>query len=117
MMQMRNRRIKMGSLLALLILLFVVVSSVSAHPLDEIVHASYLTLTNETLLVDVDVSPGVLVAAKVLPMIDTDNSGDISQAEGQAYADTVVKSLSLKANNTAILLTLNRVEYPPYLDL
>ncbi len=100
-----------------LLSLLLVVSAVSAHPVDEVVHASYLTLTSDTLLVDVDVSPGVLVAADVLPLIDTDNSGTISEAEGQSYAERIVSTLSLSAHNTAIPMTLDSIEYPPYLDL
>lgn len=107
----------MGGLVGLLILLFLLVSSVSAHPLDEYLQASYLTLTGDTLVVDVDLSPGVLVAARVLPLIDTDGSGDISKTEGQLYIDEIVKALHLSANDNPIPLTLNGVEYPPYLDL
>lgn len=114
---MRKPSLKGSSLFGLLFLSLLLVSAVSAHPVDETVHTSYLTLTGDTVLVDVDITPGVVVAAQVLPLIDTDGSGDISESEGQSYASTVVAALRLNASDTPLALTLNSVEYPPYADL
>ncbi len=67
-----------------------------AHPADVYLQASYITVAPTQIVVELDLSPGVLVAPQVLPQLDTDGDQQISDAEGQAYVDVVLRNVVLK---------------------
>lgn len=66
-----------------------------AHPLDQFVLASYLTVMPDQIIVEVDMTPGALIAPQFLPTLDTNNDQQVSEAESQVYADAVLKNVAL----------------------
>jgi nickel/cobalt transporter (NicO) family protein len=115
---MRYHRFLPISLLGLIgSLLLLRPATALAHPLDAYLQASYLTLSGEQLIVDVDLTPGVLTAPVILPLIDTNQNEAISEAEGAAYVEQITAALRLEANGQPLPMTLTAVEFPPYLDL
>jgi hypothetical protein len=112
--KMIHKRVKLSGLFGLLSLLTLLIGTASAHPADDFVQASYLTLTEEAIIVDVELAPGVMVAPDILAMIDTDSSGDIAEAEAQAFVEAITGELHLSADDTPLTLTLDDVEYSPY---
>lgn len=89
----------------------------AAHPLDEYVQASYLTLGPEGVTIDLRLTPGVEVATRVLAVIDTDRDRAISDAEGRAYAAMVLRELSLELDGRGAPLRLAGAELPAVADL
>jgi nickel/cobalt transporter (NicO) family protein len=90
----------------------------SAHPIDEYVQNTYIDLAPETTTLQIDLTPGVLVAPEVLALIDADRDGEISEAEGEAYAENdVLGDFSLAVDGEPQPLTLVDSSFPTPLDM
>lgn len=105
-------------LLALLALLFAVLAPAAtlAHPLDEFPQATYLTVAATRIEVELDLTPGVLVALRILPAIDTDGDQVVADAEGRAYVASVLREVALRVDGQPLALVVDRIELPPYLN-
>ncbi len=77
-----------------------------AHPLDEYVQNTYI-----------DLAPGVLVAPQVVELIDADEDGAFSEAEGEAYAGAVPRDVALEVDDEPQPLTLVDSRFPSPLDM
>ena len=90
----------------------------SAHPIDEYVQNTYIDLAPDTMTIQIDLTPGVLVAPEVLALIDADGDGEISEAEGASYAeDAVLRDVSLAVDGEPQPLTLVDSSFPTPLDM
>jgi nickel/cobalt transporter (NicO) family protein len=92
-------------------------SVAAAHPLDEYLQAIYVTLAADGVTLELDLTPGVLVAPQVVALIDTDGDGSISEGEGQAYAQAVLGGVLLEVDQQRDALTVTKMELPPMLTL
>jgi ABC-type nickel/cobalt efflux system permease component RcnA len=95
-------------LLAVLLALLMPTRAASAHPLDQYVQATYITVAPAQIVVE-------LVAPETLALLDTDGDGQITDAEGRAYADQVVRNVAVQVDGQAVALTITKVETPTYL--
>src|SRR3954470_13608677 len=66
-----------------------------AHPLDEYLQALYVTLGADGVSIELDLSPGVLVAPQVIGLIDADGDGQITAAEAQDYGRHVFDDVTV----------------------
>jgi hypothetical protein len=90
----------------------------SAHPIDEYVQNTYIDLAPDRTTLQIDLTPGVLVAPEVVALIDADGDGEISEAEGEAYAeDAVLRDVSLAVDGEPQPLTLVDSSFPAPLDM
>jgi ABC-type nickel/cobalt efflux system permease component RcnA len=89
----------------------------SAHPIDEYVQNTYIDLAPDRTSLEVNLTPGVLVAPEVLALIDADGDGEISEAEGEAYANAVLQELALEVDGEPQPLTLVESSFPTPLDM
>jgi nickel/cobalt exporter len=90
----------------------------SAHPMDEYVQNTYIDLTPDRTTLQIDLTPGVLVAPEIVALIDADGDGEISEAEGEAYAkDAVLRDVSLAVDGEPQPLTLVDSSFPTPLDM
>ena len=90
----------------------------SAHPIDEYVQNTYIDLAPDRTTLQIDLTPGVLVAPEVVALVDADGDGEISEAEGEAYAENVVlPDLSLAVDDEPQPLTLVDSSFPTSLDI
>ena len=117
----RNRRFALWPrlLLSLFALLLVVLASPGAalaHPADVYLQATYITVAPTQLEVELDLSPGVLVAPQVLPLLDSNGDEQISDAESQAYVNSVLSQIELKADGAPVALTITKIDIVPYLN-
>ncbi len=104
-----------GVLLVLSVLIWPSVAS--AHSLDQFLQSSYVTVAPHSVSVELDLTPGVLVAPQVLREIDTDSNKQISAAETRAYAAHVLGGLLLRLDGQERPLSVTQVEMPAYLAL
>ncbi len=88
-----------------------------AHALDAYLQASYLTVTPAQIVVELDLTPGVLAAPAILPLLDTDGDASISEAEGRAYVESVLASVSLQVDGEVASLEITKIELPTYLTI
>ena len=88
-----------------------------AHPLDVYLQATYITVAPTQLVVELDLSPGVLVAPQVLTALDADGDQQISEAEGQAYVAAILPNMVLQVDGKPVALAVTTIEMPPYLTI
>jgi hydrogenase/urease accessory protein HupE len=84
----------------------------AAHPLDEYVQATYITLSPERVELDIFLTPGVQVAPRVIALLDSDGNGEISRAEALAYGRRALGEMRLAVDGRALPLDLAGAEYP-----
>ncbi len=90
----------------------------SAHPIDEYVQNTYIDLAPDRTTLQIDLTPGVLVAPEVVALIDADGDGEFSEAEGASYAENaVLREVSLAVDGEPQPLTLVDSSFPTPLDM
>jgi ABC-type nickel/cobalt efflux system permease component RcnA len=101
-------------LLLLLIALVALAVPVYAHPADEAVVYHYGALGVEKGKVSFQSATliGGLLAPTVWPQMDTDENGELSEAEQERHAAELAKGFSLKIDGKPVPLTLEAYEYP-----
>ena len=92
-------------------------SVADAHRLDEYLQATRIDVSLDRVDVDIDLTAGVGVAPGVWALIDTDNNGRISDAEGRSYADVVLKSLVLQVDGQAHPVALVSARFPTFQEI
>lgn len=91
-----------------------IATPVSAHPLDEIVQASYLSLEGKRVGLEINISAGALVAPTLVGVIDSNGDHVISDDESQTYARRLQSELSLQVDGQARTLVLQKIEMPSW---
>jgi hypothetical protein len=84
--------------LALLLALVLFPSAVFAHRDDQYLQATLVVIEPSQIRLQINLTPGVAVAEKVLARIDRDRDGTISQNEAAAYAKLLMRDLTLRVN-------------------
>jgi hypothetical protein len=85
-----------------------------AHRLDEYLEAAMISIERDRVQISMRLVPGVAVLPVVLASIDTNRDGQISESEGQAYAQRIVRDLSLSVNGLALHPKIESVKFPSY---
>jgi hypothetical protein len=88
-----------------------------AHRLDEYLQAARISVALDVIRVEINLTPGAAVADEILAAIDRDRNGEISEPEGRAYAESVVKSIALDIDGRAFPLTLDSEQIPSSTDM
>ena len=77
-----------------------------AHRLDEYLQATTISLEKDRVQAQIRLTPGVAVFPIVFASIDSDADGIISEAERHAYAERVLRDLSLTIDGDRVQLRL-----------
>jgi len=99
-------------LYTLLVVLFTQPMVAWAHPLDEYLQVGYLTLEAGRITLELDMTPGVLVAPHVVKLIDADGDGKFSQVEGDAFAQRVLADVTAELDGVRVPLRVTDVQMP-----
>ncbi|HVO96713.1 MAG TPA: hypothetical protein VMT15_01535 [Bryobacteraceae bacterium] len=91
-----------------------IISPAGAHRLDEYLQATRLSVGIARVEVEIDLTPGILLASNVFGWIDTNRDGQISDAEGLAYARAMLRSTVLKADGAPVQMTLEERSFPTF---
>jgi len=89
----------------------------AAHRLDEYLQATRLSVDVEHVDVEIDLTPGARVAPEVFGSIDTDGDGQISNAEAEAYAQEVLRSVVLSVDGRPVRMRLLEIRVPQLHDM
>ena len=92
-------------------------SPADAHRLDEYLQATRLSIDVEQVRVEIDLTPGANVAAQIFAAIDADQDGQISRAEGDAYARDVLRAVALSVDDTPMAVALEDSQFPQFQDI
>jgi hypothetical protein len=84
----------------------------SAHRLDEYLQATLFSVEKDRVQAEMRLIPGVAVSSFVLASMDTNSDGAISEAERRAYADRVLRDVSLTMDGDVLRPRLISVEFP-----
>jgi hypothetical protein len=88
-------------------------ASGSAHRYDEFLQAARIGLESDRVRVEMSLTPGIAVADAVVRDIDVDGDGVLSSTERQAYAERVLKQLTLRVDgSTPLRLALADSDFP-----
>lgn len=116
----RRRGLWALPLLGVIVLLSAVLGSSKtalAHPLDVYLQATYITVAPSEIVVELDLTPGVLVAPQALVELDPDGDQEITDAEGRAYVDTILSQVVLQVDGEPMTLSITKIEMPTYLNI
>ena len=85
-----------------------------AHQLDEYLQATRIAAARDRVIVDISLTPGVAVAARVFDAIDGNGDHRLSAAEVDDYARRVLRDMTLSIDDRPLELTLTRAECPSW---
>jgi nickel/cobalt transporter (NicO) family protein len=88
-----------------------------AHRLDEYLQATRLSIDVERVDLEIDLTAGIAVAPEVFAWIDTNRDGQISNAEGDAYARQMLRSVVLSVDGRPASVTLIAIRFPPFREI
>jgi hypothetical protein len=83
----------------------------SAHRLDEYLQATIISVEKDRVQAFMRLIPGVAVSSIVIPSIDTNGDGIISDTERQSYAERVLGDLSLSIDSHPLKPRLVSVDF------
>jgi hypothetical protein len=98
-------------------LLLLTAISASAHRLDEYLQGTILSIAKDELDAEITLTPGVAVFPVVITDVDRDADGVISEAEQHAYAERVLRDLSLIIDGHTLQPHLTSFEFPAIGDM
>jgi len=100
----------MNRLAAAAAILLLLGAPAGAHRLDEYLQATIISVEKDRVQAFLRLVPGVAVSSLVIPGIDTNGDGIISDAERQRYAQRVLSDLSLSIDGRPLKPRLVSVE-------
>jgi hydrogenase/urease accessory protein HupE len=83
-----------------------------AHRLDEYLQATKISIQKDRLTLQIRLTPGISVAAKVIADIGVNGDGEISESEQRAYAERVRDDLALSLDGAPLQLELVSFSFP-----
>jgi hypothetical protein len=104
--------VKRSSLIAACTALLAFGRPASSHLLDEYLQATLFTIESGHVEVLMRLTPGVAIASVVVADIDTDRNAAISENEQRAYAERVLRDVSLTVDGNVVRPQLSSVEFP-----
>jgi hypothetical protein len=102
-------------LLAVVVLCFGRIAS--AHRLDEYLQATRISVELNRVGIEMDLTPGVAVAERVIQAIDRDHDQNISDAEAAAYAKDIVRDVSLIVDGRPRSLLIEDYRFPTLAEM
>ena len=108
-------RMRTGLVLFLLVSTFP--NTMLAHRLDEYLQATRVSLAMDRIVLKIDLTPGVDVAPLVFARINTHRNGSISDSEGRAYANQVLKDVVLEVDGKRQQLDFVSSQFPSFRDM
>jgi hypothetical protein len=100
------RRSRSSWIGATLVLAWSVAASTAAHRRDEYLQAARLAIDPDRVALELDLTPGIAVAERVLAEIDADGNGSIAAAEARAYSARVLAGIAVDVDGTPLVLNL-----------
>jgi hypothetical protein len=87
-------------------------SPAGAHRVDEYLQATRIAVDIDRIDLEIDLTPGMTVAPEVSGWIDTDRDGHVSQAESDAYAREILRSVALSVDGRQLPVAFVEMHVP-----
>ena len=98
--------------LAVLLCALITEKTAFAHRIDEYLQATLLTVERDHVQVSMRLIPGVLVASSVINAIDSNHDAAFSEGEERAYAQRVLRELSITLDGKVVPPSLGVFSFP-----
>src|SRR5579864_121964 len=92
-------------------------AALDAHRLDEYLQATRVAIERDRVDLEIDLTPGVALAAQIFEAIDTDSNGAISSDEARSYANGVIDQLTLDLDGHRAALSLSGDRFPTFAEM
>lgn len=92
-------------------------SSANAHVLDEYLQATLVAIEPGDIRLHINLTPGVEIADKVLPLVDRDRDGQVSTDEASAYAGLLKRDVVARLDGRTVVLNLTASKIPELAEL
>src|SRR3954466_7315958 len=102
----------MKTKLTIVLVLFCLCAPAFAHRIDEYLQAMLVSVGEKQILVSMRLIPGTAVAGTIISRVDSNGDGALSEPEQQAYAQTVLRELSLTLDGRRAKPRLEAVSFP-----
>ena len=102
----------MKTRLAVATMLLLTATRSLAHRLDEYLQGTILTIEKNRVDAQMTLTPGVAVFSALIAEIDTDGNGIISADEQRAYANRILRDISLKIDSEPLETQLRFMRFP-----
>ncbi|MBI1881456.1 MAG: sulfite exporter TauE/SafE family protein [Chloroflexi bacterium] len=89
----------------------------AAHPLDELYQVTYAVIASNRVTLQLELYPGILIAPRMLALIDTNQDDTISEAESQAFVKLFLKDVTFEIDGRPAPLTPANLEFSKPLEL
>jgi hypothetical protein len=83
-----------------------------AHRRDEYLQAARIAIDPQRVQIDLDLTPGIAVASRLLDEIDHDKNGVVSGSEARAYATRVIGDIRVDVDGETLPLSLASTRVP-----
>lgn len=83
-----------------------------AHRRDEYLQAARIAIAPQRVQIDLDLTPGIAVASRLLDEIDRDRNGVVSDREARAYATRVIGDIRVEVDGETLPLSLAATRVP-----
>lgn len=107
----------MKTKLAIAVSLLSIGVPVFGHRLDEYLQAMIVSVGQDKILASMRLILGVAVSSAVIAAVDTNGDGVFSASEQQAYAQRVLRDLSVKVDGQRLEPRLGSVSFPATADI
>jgi hypothetical protein len=88
-----------------------------AHRLDEYLQATTIAVATDRVTLEISLTPGVAAFPSVLAAMDTNGDGLLSDVERRAYADRVLRDLSLSIDGDRLVLHLMSAKFASVVEM
>jgi hypothetical protein len=89
----------------------------SAHRRDEYLQAARIAIDPGRVEIELDLTPGIAVAAALVGDVDADRNGSFSDDEGRTYGSRVLREIRASIDGVPLALTLDHSRVPAVEDM
>jgi hypothetical protein len=93
------------------------VATASAHRRDEYLQAARIAIDPGRVEIELDLTPGIAVAAALVGDVDVDRNGSFSDDEGHTYGSRVLREIRASIDGVPLALTLDHSRVPAVDDM
>ena len=111
------RSSRLAAIGAVVVSVLAATTGLSAHRLDEYLQAARVAIDPARVEIQLDLTPGVAVAQRLIAEIDRNHDGAIADSEGLAYALRVLEDVRAEIDGRPIALSLADRRMPAVLDI
>jgi hypothetical protein len=92
-------------------------ATAGAHRVDEYLQATRIDIERNRINLDIDLTPGIAAAARVIEAIDLDRDGVTSATEAAAYGNTVLSSVAVEMDGRPLSIALTSSAVPSFAEM